>query len=419
MKIADVEEREREAPRRRPQVLAPFAHRDFALLWWGLLISNLGTWMQFTALGYYVVQLAPTPSMAAVYSGLLGASVAIPVLLVSPFAGVVADSLPRRRTLLVTNVSLSVIALALGLLVAFGRPALWEVLVLSALRGLVSSFDAPARQSWVPLIVPREIAGNAIGLNGVAFNGPSVIGPPLAGALILTTGVAASFFINAVLTLAVVAALLFMKPVPPASVKRQPVFASINAGLRFLLSHPVLRWVIALLVVMAALVRPYNYLLPAYAEHVAHVDARGLGILLGAAGFGGITGAIASAILGSRRRAAVWFASAVVMSAALIAMAWYTTFAAATVALFVLGLSAIMFGNSSNILVQMLSPDEMRGRAISVFSMIVGGVIPLGSLIIGTVAGFFGLERTLAAAGALALAASLAVYVRFPAVRAV
>jgi predicted MFS family arabinose efflux permease len=375
--------------------------------------------MQFTALGYFVVQLAPTPAMASVYAGLLGASVAVPVLLVSPFAGVVADSQPRRRTLFITNVALSLLALVVGTLIVSGKAQLWDILALSALRGVVASFDAPARQSWVPLIVPREILGNAIGLNGIAFNGPSVLGPPLAGALILTTGVAASFFINAALTLSVIVALIFMKPVPVSSRTREPMFAAINAGLRFLFSHTVLRWVIVLLVVMCVFIRPYNYLLPAYAQHVAHVDARGLGILLGAAGFGGICGATLSAILGSRRRAVLWFASAAMMGAAMLLMAAYVNFYVATVALFGLGLSAITFGNSSNILLQMLSPDDMRGRAISVFSMIVLGVIPLGSLIIGTVAGVFGLERTLAAAGAIALAASLAVYFRFPGLRSV
>jgi MFS family permease len=410
---------ERAVPRRRPLVFAPFAYRDFRLLWSGLLVSNLGTWMQFTTLGFVVVQLAPTPALASVYAGLLGASVAVPVLLVSPFAGVLADSLPRRNILLATNIGFSLVALALGLLIVSGKATLWEILVLSALRGIAASFDAPARQSWVPLIVPREIVGNAIGLNGIAFNGPSVIGPPLAGALILTTGPAASFFINAVLTTAVIGAVLLMRPVPPSTTKREPVFASINAGLRFLFGHPVLRWVVTLLLITTVLARPYNYLLPAYATHVAHVDARGFGIMLGASGCGAIFGAATSAVLGSRRRGAVWLAASFLMSIGVMGMAWYLNFGLALVALFFLGFASITFGNSSNVLLQMLSPDEMRGRAISVFSMILLGVMPLGSLVLGTIAGFIGLEKTLAIAGALSLAVSIAVFLRYPALRSV
>jgi MFS family permease len=417
----EVEEQvsDRPVPRRQPAVLAPFAHRDFRLLWFGLLISNLGTWMQFTTLGYVVVQLAPTPAMASVYAGLLGASVAIPVLLVSPFAGVLADHLPRRNILLVTNFAFSLIGLALGLLITFGKVTLWEVLALSALRGIAASFDAPARQSWVPLIVPREIVGNAIGLNGIAFNGPSVIGPPLAGALILSTGPAASFYINAVLTLAAIIAVYLMKPVAPSTTKREPVFASINEGLRFLFGHPVLRWVVTLLLITTVFARPYNYLLPAYATHVAHVDARGFGIMLGSSGFGAIFGAGMSAVLGSRRRGVIWVGAALLMSLGVMGIAWYVNFGLALVALFFLGFASIAFGNSSNVLLQMLSPDDMRGRSISVFSMILLGVMPLGSLVLGTIASFIGLEETLAIAGAISLLATLLIFFRHPDLRSV
>jgi MFS family permease len=410
---------DRAVPRRQPLVFAPFAYRDFRLLWSGLIVSNLGTWMQFTALGYVIVQLAPTPRLASVYAGLLGASIAVPVLLVSPFAGVFADVLPRRRILFWSNGAFIAIALALGFMLACGKPTVWQILILASLRGVVSSFDAPARQSWVPLIVPREIVGNAIGLNGIAFNAPSVLGPPLAGILILSTGAAASFFINAVLTLAVVIALIFMKPVPASSTKREPVFASIDAGLRFLFNHPILRWVIALLTITCVLVRPYAYLLPAYAQHVAHVDARGFGIMLGASGLGAICGATISAILGSRRRGIVWFGGAALMSLASLSLAVYAGFWVSLLILFILGFAAIVYANSSNVLLQMLSPDDMRGRAISVFSMIVLGVIPLGSLVLGTVAGLFGLEKTLSIAGAISLVAALVIFIRHPALRSV
>ncbi|MGH7706477.1 MAG: MFS transporter, partial [Vulcanimicrobiaceae bacterium] len=271
---------EERIPERRSQLLGPFRFRDFRLLWMGLLVSNLGTWMQFTAMGYLVVHIAPTAAAAALNVGLLGASQSIPALLLSPIAGVVADRYPRRRVLLFTNSTVSLVAAALAVLTLTQHGALWALLVLNGVRAGAQAFDSPARQSWVPLLVPREFVANAIGVNSIAFNAPSIIGPPIAGVIILTIGIWAAFVINAVSTLAVVAALILMHPVPPSSTGREPVFASIRAGLAFLFAHPVLNSVIWLLLITCIFVRPYHTLLPAYAAHVVNVDARGLGILL-------------------------------------------------------------------------------------------------------------------------------------------
>ena len=267
-------------PRRRAHVLGTFVFRDFRLLWIGLLISNLGTWMQFTALGYYVVKLAATPALASLYVGVLGACNAAPALLLSPIAGVVADHYPRRRVLFVTQLDhLGRRSGARHLGNRASSRAL-GIFLISSIRSATQSFDSPARQSWVPLLVPREHVGTAIGLNSVAFNAPSVLGPPLAGFLILSSGVAASFYVNAIATLAVVVALAFMTPAPPSVAKSDDVLSAIVAGMRFLWQHPVLRSVVLMLIVTCLLVRPHSQLLPAYAAHVISVDARGLGVLL-------------------------------------------------------------------------------------------------------------------------------------------
>jgi MFS family permease len=397
-------------PRRRSNILETFGFRDFRLLWSGLIVSNLGTWMQYTTVGYVVVKMAASPGLASLFVGILGASSAVPGLLISPVAGVVADRYPRRRVLLVTNLLTSGVALALALLATFGRLTLWEIFVLTAVRASTQSFDVPARQSWVPLLVPRRFVGNAIGLNSVAFNAPSVIGPPIAGLLILSVGVATSFYVNAVATLAVVAALIAMRPSPPASTVREPMLASIIAGVRFLAGHRVLRPVVLLLLVSCVLARPYSQLLPAYAAHVVFVDARGLGVLYAATGVGAICGSFVTAFVGSRHRARVWFASAALMSAGVIALGFVHAYVAALVVLVAIGLAVVSFAGSSNVLLQTLSPDHLRGRVISVFSMIILGLVPLGSLLIGTLATFVGLPAALAAGGAVSFAVALWVY---------
>ncbi len=406
-------------PKRRSTLLEPFRYRDFRLLWFGLLVSNLGTWMQLTALGYLVVRIAGSPRAAALDVGLLGASAAVPVVLLSPLAGVVADRFPRRRVLFVTNALQIATALVLALLTSLGAIEIWEIYAIAGMRSGTQAFDAPARQSWVPLLVPRELVANAIGLNSIAFNAPSVVGPPIAGLLIVSVGVAASFYINAVATVAVVLALAFMRPAPPSSTRREGVWTSIRDGIVFLARHPVLRSVVLSLVACAALVRPYTQLLPAYAAHVVHVDARGLGLLLAASGFGAIVGSLVTAAIGTHRRGPIWFASAVAMSLGTIALGFVHDFVPALAILVVLGLAVLAFTGTTNVLIQTLSPDEMRGRAISVFSMIVLGLIPLGSLVLGSLASVAGLGTSLSIGGAIALVVSIAIWCSNAALRAV
>ncbi len=404
-------------PDARPSAWAAFAYRDFALLWGGLLVSNLGTWMQFTALGYYVASLAPDARVGAFDIGLIGAARALPVLLLSPFAGVVADRYPRRRVLFITNTMTSLLSFALFALVATAHAPLWTLMIVSGLQAATQSFDAPARQSWVPLMVPRELVSGAIGLNSVAFNAPSVVGPPLAGLLIAGLGVAPCFLVNAGTTLAVLIALSFMKPAPPSSRRRGNVVEAIVEGVRFLIGHPVLRWVVLLLVVTSLTVRPYNFLLPAYALHVVHTNALGLGWLMAATGAGAICGAFFTAASGDNRRGIIWAVSAIVAAAGVAALGLTSHLGVAAAILSVVGLATLSFIGSSNILLQTLAPDEMRGRVVSVYSMILLGLVPLGSLIVGSIATVLELRWTFVAAGILACAVALGVALTQPEVR--
>ncbi len=409
---------EQAVPKRRGALFDPFRYRDFRLLWSGLLVSNLGTWMQLTSLGYLVVQLAGSARLASLDVGILGASSAVPVVLLSPLAGVVADRYPRRRVLFITNSFEVLFALTLAILSSTHRIALWEIYIIAGMRSTGQAFDTPARQSWVPLLVPREKLGNAIGLNSLAFNAPSVLGPPLAGVLILSVGIATSFYINAFATLAVVVALFFMKPALPSSTKREGVFASIAAGIGFLVHHPILRSVLLMLVAVSLLVRPYSQLMPAYAAHVVHVDARGLGFLLAASGCGAIFGSLLTAIV-QERRGLIWFVSVILMSTGTIVLGTVHVFGVALVVLVFIGLAVLSFAGSSNVLLQSLSPDDMRGRSISVFSMIILGGIPAGSLLLGSLATLVGLQASLTTGGAIALVIAVIIWTTNPELRRV
>jgi MFS family permease len=406
-------------PERRPRLWSAFAYRDFRLLWAGLLVSNLGWWMQFTSLTYLVgVNLAAGAAQSALNLGLLGAARCIPVLVLSPLSGFVADHFPRRRTLLITNSAQTVLALALAF--TSRERAGWVlgiVFLIAALQAAAQSFDSPSRQSWIPLLVPRHLIANAIGLNSIAFNAPMMVGPAVAGLLIGAAGVYVSFFANAALSCAVVAALLLMAPAPPSSASRESVLSQIVEGIRFVAGHPILRWVIVMLVVTALLVRPFTSLLAAYAAHVVNVGAQGYGWLLAAGGVGTIAGAIVTALYRSERRGGLWFAAGIVSALGLIGLGYTHEFRLSLIEQVVLGLGTMTFVGSSNVLVQTLAPDEMRGRAMSVYSMTILGLVPAGTLVLGSLGSTIGLSPAFVIAGAVALAAGVWVWLAHPAVR--
>jgi MFS family permease len=395
-------EGERPVPKTEGSFLGPFHHRDFTLLWSGLLVGNIGTWMQFTALGYYVAKMAPNAGVGSFYIGLLGASRMVPVLIASPFAGVVADRYPRRMILLSTNLMTALLAVLLAWALLSGTATLPVVLILSGLQAATQSFDAPARQSWVPVLVPRELVGNAIGLNSMAFNAPAVAGPPLAGLLIGASGIATCMIINAIVKFAVVAAIVLMAPSPASSRQRTSFLAAITEGIAFIYGHGVLRWIYLMLIVTALSVRSYNFLLPAYAVHVVHTGAAGLGWLMAATGIGAMVGAVSIAALNVRRRATIWFVSGTMASLGVMSLGFTDQLAWAAVVLTFIGLGTQSFIGSSNVLVQTLAPDDMRGRVVSVYSMILLGLVPGGALVIGTIARFVDLRLVFIGAGAFA-----------------
>lgn len=392
-------------------IFAALRFRDFRLLWFGLLVSNLGSWMQFTAMGFLVAQIAGSPHRAALYLGFLGGARAVPVLLLSPIAGVVADTLPRRRILIVTNTAMSAASLALAVLASLNRLDLTWLIVISVINAAANAFDSPVRQSWVPLLVERAYVGNAIGLNAVAFNAPAVVGPAIAGILIVWVGVAGSFYVNAATTLAVIVAVLMMASSPPTGARRESMLESIRYGMAFLMHHKILRWIIGVFVVTALLTRPYSQLIPAFIVNTLRGGPQALGWAVAAAGVGGFGGALVTAYFAqNERRSQLWLYAGLVMSGGVFALGFIWSVTLALPALFAIGLGTLAFLGASNTLIQTLSPDHVRGRAISVYTMIAIGVVPGGSLVLGAIASVVGLHVAFAGAGAVCALLIASVY---------
>ncbi|HEY5425736.1 MAG TPA: MFS transporter [Candidatus Tumulicola sp.] len=411
---------EQPVPKRPASIFAALRYRDYRLLWGGLMVSNLGTWMQFTAMGYFVALLAGSPHAAALDLGILGASRAIPVLLLSPIAGVIADQLPRRRVLIVTNTTMAVAALLLALLASAHRLDMVSLVLISVLNSAANAFDSPTRQSWVPLLVDRQYVGNAVGLNSVAFNAPAVIGPAIAGVLIVWVGVAGSFYVNAVLTLAVVVAVVLMTPAPPTAKQREPMLRAMQQGIRFISGHPILRWILLAFFITAVFARPYSQLIPALTENVLHAGARGLGWAVSAIGIGGFGGALITAYFAQReRRSRLWLQAGLLMSGGIVLLGFMPTLALTLPVLFLIGVGTMALLGATNTLIQMLSPDEVRGRALAVYTMIAIGVVPAGSLVDGAIASVIGLHEMFVLAGTLCALTFLTVWLTKPKIRTV
>jgi predicted MFS family arabinose efflux permease len=387
------------------------AYREFRLLWFGLAVSNTGSWMATLAQGWLVVELAPRPSLAPLYLGIIGFVRSIPVLALSGVAGAVADRVDRRRLLVLTQIVLGTVALALAVLAQTHLVRIWHVVVLAGISAVALTFDAPTRQSLIPLIVgPRELM-NAIGLNSAAFNGPGIIGPAIGGILVSTVGVADTFYLNALSYGAVLVALAFMTPKPPLAASSRPgIWREFEDGVRYVRSRPELLSLLALALLVSVVARPYIQLLPAFVKTTIAGGPDVLGILMAASGAGALTGSIATAFIGgSRHRGWLAIASAIAAGFALLIFSYSRTVGLAVVALIALGLFVMLFMGMTNTLLQLHTALEMRGRVMAIYTMIFLGFMPLGAWLLGTAATFFGLPLTLAVAGSIVAVAGLVV----------
>jgi MFS family permease len=230
--------------------------------------------------------------------------------------------------------------------------------------------------------------------------------------LIASIGIAGSFYVNAVATMAVVVALVFMQPAPPStSTQNEPFLRSIAQGLRFLFGHRILGAIITVFIVTALLVRPYSTLLPAFVVNTLHGNAKALGVAIAATGVGGFAGALLTAYLGAReRRGVIWAVSAVVMSLGVLALGFIWNVFLSLPVLFVIGTATLTFLGASNTLIQTLSPDDVRGRAVSVYTMVALGLVPGGALIVGALGSIFGLHIAFIIAGAACALVTLALW---------
>ncbi len=366
------------------QAFAALRYRNFKLWFWGQMTSLFGSWMQITAQGFLIYQLTKSP----IYLGLLGFANGIPTWLFMLYAGVVADRVPRRRLLLVTQTCMMVLAFVLAALAFLHVVQPWHILLLSFAMGIANAFDAPARQAFVLEMVEHADLTNAIALNGAMFNTATAVGPAVAGVTYALFGPAWCFVINGVSFVAVIAALAAMRLKPFVARERiASVAKDLHEGVRFVLRHETIRALIATIGVVSGFGLAFATLVPAWAVKVLGGDATTNGLLQSARGAGALLGALLIASLGRFEfRGRLLTLGTFAFPGLLIVFSLIHWLPLSLVTLFGVGIAQIFIFNLCNSLVQTQVPEGLRGRVMGIYSMVFFGIMPLGALWIGAVA---------------------------------
>ncbi|MEO8207424.1 MAG: MFS transporter [Chloroflexota bacterium] len=385
--------------------LRALRHRNYRLFFFGQLVSLIGTWMQAVAQGWLILKLTGDP----LYLGFVAAAQFTPVLVLGLFGGVLADGLPKRRTLMVTQSLSMLLAFVLFGLAVTDTVVVWHVLALAFLLGIVNAVDMPTRQAFGVEMVGRDDIGNAIALNSAVFNGARVVGPAVAGLIIGATGIASAFLLNGLSFLSVIVAYRRMDQAQLIEPPRLPrprsagaVIEQLRIGLAFVRSTPAILVPVLSIGLVATVGMNFNVLIPPLAKDVLHVGAPGFGFLMAASGVGSLAAAIAIAF-GRSNRVAFIGAGAVVLGASQLVLALSGSLALSLVAMLAAGFGTIAMAATANTTIQLTVPDELRGRVMSVYTTVFAGSTPIGGLLAGALASKLGVLEAIAIGGGLSL----------------
>jgi MFS family permease len=380
--------------------------RNYRRYYLGQLISLNGTWMHQVAQAWLVYRLTGS----SFWLGLVTFCNLAPVLFLSLIGGVAADRVNRRKMLITIQVLAMLQALTLGALTLTGTIKPWHVAVLATLLGVVRAFEVPARQAFVAQIVPRELLSNAIGLSSSAFNVARFVGPSIAGGLVGLWGEGPVFLVNGLSFAAILVALIGIRLEPRHEGRaRTPVATHVLEGLRFAASHPRIRAALLMLGMVSLTSSAITVLMPVFAGETHGGGAQMMGLLMSAMGVGAVLGSLRLAATRSDEgldRVIGWAGLSLALCAIVFATVYVLWLALPVLA--IVGFSHASVASSANAMIQLHTIDAMRGRVMSIFSMIFIGLMPIGSLLGGTLASQIGAPATIVAFGSGFLMVSMA-----------
>jgi len=378
-------------------------------------MMSAGQWVQQVTLGWLLYDLTGNSMLLGALNGLR----ALPFLVTGPLAGVAADRMDRRRLLLRTQWILIITALLMGALVASPFLHVWHIFLFTLITGVAWTITEPVRMSMIPSVVPKENLANAVALNSGGFNLMKVIGPALGGALIAWFGPAENFYVQAIAYSGVLAMVYWMH-IPPhhAESKRRSALVNLKEGFAYVWSTPAVLALMTLAYVPRIFAVPYQTLMPVFQKDVLQTGPEGLGLLMAAPGVGAVIAVLTLASLGSRiqRQGLLLVGSIVVLGALLVIFSQITWFPLALFMLVLVGIFQMFFLASTATMLQMIVPDELRGRVLSLY-MLDRGFMPLGALFAGTTAHFIGAPLTVALMGAIVIILTVIVAWLVPAIR--
>lgn len=385
-------------------------YRDFRLLWTGLAVSAVGTWMQIVALSLLVLDLTHGSAAAL---GTVSLTQALTFLLFAAIGGSVADHFDRSRLLLVTQSLMAGFAILLGILTLAGLIRFWVILLVAFASSAALSFDQPARNALITSLVPKEHLMNAVSLQSAVFNGASILGPALAGLSLSRIGYSGNFFLNAASFCAVIAALLLLRT-GNAQATRKPagrLLDSAREALQFVRHDALLPTVVPPYAALLFFGPSAALALPVFAKEILHVGPTQLGILFSAVGAGTVVGALVLASLADTiNHGRLVFVSILLWTVALAVFGWSDSLSVSVPALFVMGASQNVSGATTVTLLQMRVPPEMRGRAMSLNTLLIMCVRPMGDFPVGAAIGWLGFRPAVLAGAILVATVSVAFF---------
>ena len=391
---------------RRSGLLKVFRHRNYRLFFTGQLISLMGSWMQNTAQPWLVYSL----THSTVLLGVTSFCSTVPVFLMTPFGGMVADRVDRRKFLLVTQSAAMLQAAILAALTLSGVVQVWEIICLALIAGLINSFDIPSRQSMTLDMVGREDLRHAISLNSMMFNMARIVGPTIAGALIALVGEGICFALNAVSFGAVLVSLLLMKLAPRGTRVSQRALREIADGYLYSFRSPQIRVSLILVAVSSMFGAAYVSMMPAVARDLLHGDATSVGTLMSAAGGGALIGAYLLSRITEKQLVYAPVAAAISFGTGLILFShshwlWLSAFL-----LLPTSASLMLLGGTTKTIIQIVAHERFRGRVISHYTQSFMGMMPWGALMLGALASRIGVTNAISIGGAIVIASAAAAF---------
>lgn len=402
------------APRKKSRAFQALRHRDYRLLWVGLLISVAGTQMQNAAVNWHTYEISGSPLAL----GGLGLARLFPIVIFSLLGGVVADTRNRRKVMFITQSIMMGSAFVLGIVTLLNLVNLWWIYGLGAINAAAAAFDLPSRQSLTPNLVPRQDLTNAITLSSMVFQIASIAGPGIAGVLIGKFGVGIIYWINGISYIALLGALLLMKTATPPKLKASDAnFKTMLEGLRYVLQERIILSTM-LLDFFATFFSGANTMLPIFASDILRVGPEGYGILAAAESLGSVLMGIFVSVWGDIKAKGVWLLTGVaIYGAATVGFGLSSLYALSILFLALVGAGDTLSTILRSTIRQLVTPDQLRGRMTSINMIFFMGGPQLGEMEAGVAAALIGAPLSVALGGVATLALVGAVAWRVPALR--